>query len=94
MRYHPQHVQLRRLFWQKFYEEIGDVSEDVRDTIQTARMVGIFLSNGVITNFPDIGLAILESMTLKLSDIGLQSLVELPAALKFVIDSIFEHWPY
>jgi Ser/Thr protein kinase RdoA (MazF antagonist) len=98
MRFHLQHVQLRRLFWQKFYEEIGDVSEDVRDAIQTARMVGIFWANGDITNFPaavkDMGLAVLGSMTLKLSDIGLKPLVELPASLKFVLDSIFERWPY
>jgi hypothetical protein len=75
MCFHPQHVQLRRLFWQKLYEEIGDVSEDVRDTIQAARMVGIFFANGDVGNFPteERGreLAVLESITLQLSDIGL-----------------------
>ena len=75
MHFHAQHVQLRRLFWQTLYEEIGDVFENVRDAIQTARMVGIFLANGDFANFPaderDRELAVLESITLKLSDIGL-----------------------
>lgn len=75
MGFHPKHIELRRLFWWKLYEEIGDVSEDVQDAIQTARMVGIFLANGDFANFAaeerDMELAVLESMTLKLSDIGL-----------------------
>jgi len=75
MGFHPRHIEFRRLFWWKLYEEIGDVSENVQDTIQTARMVGIFLANGDFANFAaedkDIELAVLESMRLKLPDIGL-----------------------
>lgn len=75
MSFHPRHIELRRLFWRKLYDEIGDVSEDVKDTIQTSRTVGIFLANGDFTNFSakerDMGLAVLRSMTLNLSDIGL-----------------------
>lgn len=67
MRFHPQHVQLRRLFWQKLYEEIGAVSEDTKNAIHTARMIGIFLANGDLAGSPvdarEMGEAVLESMT-------------------------------
>lgn len=45
------------------------------NAILTARMVGIFLANGDLVNSPPderVGdLAVLESLTLKLDDIGL-----------------------
>ncbi|KAJ5719049.1 Protein kinase-like protein [Penicillium malachiteum] len=76
MAFHPRHLELRQLFWKTLFHEMGDVSEEMKVVIQTARMVGIFLANEF-----DVGetseedqvmqLAVLESMTLGLSDIGL-----------------------
>lgn len=75
MCFYSQHIEMRRLFWQTLYQKIGDVSEDVQDAIQTARMVGIFLANGDFASFPteekERELAVLESMTLNLSDVML-----------------------
>lgn len=75
MRFHPQHIQLRRLFWQKFYEEIGNVSKGVKVAIHTARMIGIFLANGDFAGAPadvrEMKEAVLRSITLELSDVGL-----------------------
>lgn len=75
MRFHPQHIEMRRLFWQTLCKKTGDVSEDVQDAIQTARMVGIFLANGDFASIPaeekEGELAVLESMTLNVSDIEL-----------------------
>ncbi|KAJ6110346.1 Protein kinase-like protein [Penicillium sp. IBT 16267x] len=73
MRFHPQNVQIRQLFWQKLYKEIGDMSEDVKEAIHTARMVGTFLANGEsagsLADVREMGEAVLESITLRLSDI-------------------------
>lgn len=74
MGFHPRHMELRRIFWRAFYEEIGDVSETGREKIRTARMVGIFLANGDLAHSSDaereMGLAVLQSMTLGLLDVG------------------------
>jgi hypothetical protein len=75
MRFHPSHVELRGVFWETFYNAIGDVPEDVREAIRTARMIGIFLANGDFGNFPseekERELAVLESMISNLPDIEL-----------------------
>ncbi|KAJ5913200.1 Protein kinase-like protein [Penicillium tannophilum] len=77
MRFHPQHIQLRRLFWQKLYEEIGGVSEGVKEAIHTARMIGIFLANGDFAGAPadakGMEEAVLKSITLELFDVGLKT---------------------
>ncbi|KAJ5921483.1 Protein kinase-like protein [Penicillium verhagenii] len=74
MAFHPQHIQLRQLFWKTLYQEIGDVSEETKLAIQTARMAGIFISNEFTKASEEqkkMYVAILESMTLDLCDIGL-----------------------
>jgi hypothetical protein len=76
MRFHPSHVELRQLFWETLYKEIGDLPEDVRAAIQTARMIGIFFANDDFDNsFPveegSRELAVLESLTLKLEHVVL-----------------------
>ena len=76
MDFHPRHVELRRLFWERLFQAIGDVSGDAIAAIRTARMAGIFLANGDLVNSPaderERDLAVLESLTLKLHDIGLE----------------------
>ncbi|KAJ5992630.1 Protein kinase-like protein [Penicillium sp. IBT 35674x] len=78
MRFHSQHVQLRRSFWQNFYEEIGAVSEGVKAAIYTARMIGIFLANGdfagASADAREMEEAVLKSITLEVSDVGAQNL--------------------
>ncbi|KAJ5524615.1 Protein kinase-like protein [Penicillium frequentans] len=68
MCFHPQHIQLCRLFWQNIYEEIGDVSKGVKEAIHTARMIGIFLANGDFAGAPantrEMEEAVLRSITL------------------------------
>ncbi|KAJ5745857.1 Protein kinase-like protein [Penicillium odoratum] len=74
MAFHPRHIELRRLFWKTLYEEMGDVSEEIKAVIQAARMVGIFLGNEFVEasdREDEMHLAVLESMTLDLSDVGL-----------------------
>lgn len=44
--YHPNHQELRDLFWATFYDAVGQVSEEVRELVEVARLVGIFLENG------------------------------------------------
>jgi hypothetical protein len=44
--YHANQQDLRNLFWGTFYEAIGQVSEEQRELIEVARLVGIFLENG------------------------------------------------
>lgn len=72
MCFHTSHLELRQIFWEKLYDEIGHVSEDVRDAIWTARMIGIFLANGDFANLPEEErsweLSVLSSMTLELFD--------------------------
>lgn len=45
-RYHPHHRALRDLFWQTFETAIGQISNDNKQTIQIARMAGLFLRYG------------------------------------------------
>lgn len=76
MRFHANHVKLRRLFWETLYKQIGDVPKGMRATIRAARMIGIFFANDDFdNNFPveeaTRELAVLESVTLELNDIGL-----------------------
>jgi len=76
MAFHPQHIELRRLFWETLFKEIGNVSEELKVAIQTARMVGIFMANDYVEaseEEQEMNLAVLESMTLNLSDIGLKT---------------------
>jgi hypothetical protein len=44
--YHPNQQELRDLFWGSFYDAMGQVSEEQRELIEVARLVGIFLENG------------------------------------------------
>lgn len=76
MRFHPSHVELRRLFWETLYTQMGDVPEDMRAAIRAARMIGIFFANDDFdNNFPveegSRELGVLESLTLKLQDVVL-----------------------
>ncbi|KAJ6037331.1 Protein kinase-like protein [Penicillium herquei] len=76
MAFHPRHIELRYVFWKILFYEMGHVSEETKMVIQTARMVGIFLANefdvaGTSEEDQVMNLAVLESMTLGLSDIGL-----------------------
>ncbi|KAJ3564876.1 hypothetical protein NP233_g8003 [Leucocoprinus birnbaumii] len=45
-RYHPNQRKLRNLFWETFYEAMGGVSEEQKELIDAARLVGLFLANG------------------------------------------------
>ncbi|KAK2746848.1 hypothetical protein FQN57_002890 [Myotisia sp. PD_48] len=45
-RYHPNQQTLRKLFWETFYQAIGNVSQEQKDTFEVARLVGLFLANG------------------------------------------------
>lgn len=44
--YHPHHRALRDLFWQTFEAAIGGISGDNKQTIQIARIAGLFLRYG------------------------------------------------
>ncbi|KAJ5712845.1 Protein kinase-like protein [Penicillium malachiteum] len=75
MAFHPRNIELRQKFWKTLFYEMGDVSEEIKMVIQTARMVGIVLANEfdvAETSEEDqvMQLAVVESMTLGLSDIG------------------------
>jgi Phosphotransferase enzyme family len=77
MDFHPRHVELRRLFWHMLFAEIGnEVPQAAVDAMRTARMVGIFLANDDIVGSPlderVRDLAVLQSLTLLLDDIGLE----------------------
>ncbi|KAJ3555410.1 hypothetical protein NP233_g12215 [Leucocoprinus birnbaumii] len=45
-RYHPNQQKLQNLFWETFYEAMGGVSEEQKELIDAARLVGLFLANG------------------------------------------------
>ncbi len=45
-RYHPNHEELRGHFWARFYHYLGGASDDERRRIETARLTGLFLTNG------------------------------------------------
>lgn len=44
--YHPHHHSLRDLFWQTFETDVGGVSEEDKQSVQIARMAGLFLRYG------------------------------------------------
>jgi hypothetical protein len=44
--YHANQQDLRTLFWEAFWTAIGPVSEEQREHIEVARLVGLFLANG------------------------------------------------
>jgi hypothetical protein len=44
--YHPNQQKLRDLFWVTFYDTIGQDSEERREIIEVARLIGIFLEYG------------------------------------------------
>ena len=44
--YHLNQQELRELFWGAFYKAMGKVSEEQKETIEVARLVGLFLANG------------------------------------------------
>ncbi|KAF5027338.1 hypothetical protein F66182_539 [Fusarium sp. NRRL 66182] len=43
---HPNHLGLRERFWDIFYREIGNISEEDRRSIQAARLFGLFRAHG------------------------------------------------
>jgi Phosphotransferase enzyme family len=46
LRYHANQQELRDLFWESFYQAMGEVSEEQKELIEVARLVGLFLDNG------------------------------------------------
>jgi len=44
--YHSNHQDLRALFWGTFWEAVGPISEEQRERVEVARLVGLFLANG------------------------------------------------
>ena len=75
--YHHNQQELRDLFWATFWEVMGDISEDQKELIEVARLVGLFMDNGFTwiddhTRVPATdgdgpdGLCYLEAVTLKL----------------------------
>ena len=44
--YHSNQQELRDLFWTSFYKAMGDVSEEQKELIEVARLIGLFLDNG------------------------------------------------
>ena len=74
-RYHTSKQELRDLFWESFYQGMGKVSEEQKELIEVARLVGLFLDNGFEWNDAgikvparegDMDLRFLEAVTLKL----------------------------
>ena len=45
-RYHTSQQELRDLFWESFYQAMGKASEEQKELIEVARLVGLFLDNG------------------------------------------------
>jgi hypothetical protein len=39
--FHPNHVELREYFWDRFYEHTGPISADTRRSIEVARLFGL-----------------------------------------------------
>ncbi|EIN13007.1 hypothetical protein PUNSTDRAFT_98024 [Punctularia strigosozonata HHB-11173 SS5] len=74
-RYHPNQQELRDLFWETFYHAMGEVTKEQRELIEVARLVGLFLENGLqwtedgfeaITDESNHDLRYLEAVTLAL----------------------------
>lgn len=47
-RWMPDQVNLRRQFWQAFYDAVGSRTPELEQRIDTARLVGIFLTHGLV----------------------------------------------
>lgn len=45
-RYHANHEELRDHVWDRFFHYLGGVSDEDRQRIEVARLVGLFLANG------------------------------------------------
>ncbi|EIN12676.1 hypothetical protein PUNSTDRAFT_130929 [Punctularia strigosozonata HHB-11173 SS5] len=74
-RYHPNQQELRDLFWETFYQAMGEVTNEQRELIEVARLLGLFLENGLhwtedgfeaITDESDHDFRYLEAVTLAL----------------------------
>lgn len=61
-RHHPNHQELRDLFWTRFYYYMGGASDEQKRRIRIAREVGLFLENGFEYDKP----ATEESMELRI----------------------------
>ncbi|KAF4964136.1 hypothetical protein FSARC_7918 [Fusarium sarcochroum] len=48
--FHPCHLSLRRRFWEAFYKEVGDISEEDKRSIEVARLFGLFRTYGFEEN--------------------------------------------
>ena len=44
--YFPSHGELREQFWTVFYHCLGTISEAQKQSIEVARLTGLFLANG------------------------------------------------
>ncbi|KIY66631.1 hypothetical protein CYLTODRAFT_354692 [Cylindrobasidium torrendii FP15055 ss-10] len=72
--YHSSQQELRDLFWETLYQEMGGVSEAQKELVNVARLTGLFLANGfdwkdglkVPASEGFDGLCYLESVTLTL----------------------------
>lgn len=47
-RWLPDHINLRRQFWHAFYAAMGSHTAELEQRIDTARLVGIFLTHGLV----------------------------------------------
>ena len=59
---HPNHIDLRKHFWETFYREIGHVSGEDRHAIEVARLFGLFRTHGFEQK--DRAIACLETLCL------------------------------
>ncbi|KLO08911.1 hypothetical protein SCHPADRAFT_908233 [Schizopora paradoxa] len=72
--YHPNQQDLRDLFWETMYKEMGGVTEGQKKLIDVSRLIGMFLEHGfewkdgvkIPANEGSNGLRYLESVTLTL----------------------------
>lgn len=48
--FHPSHVELRQLFWDTLCNEVGQVSDLDKETIDIARLMGLFQTHGFEEN--------------------------------------------
>jgi len=44
--FHPNHMELREHFWDTFYQEVGQISADDRQSMEVARLFGLFRTHG------------------------------------------------
>lgn len=45
--YHANQQELRDLFWETLYEAMGDVSAEQKELMDVARLIGLFMANGL-----------------------------------------------